>query len=82
MGTAKEQSRELILKQVINPLSGAHANPAVLSCGGIYIPHRGPEEKVLCNIITTLNREEPIKVVMGVKPRNDLYEVLLKESMN
>lgn len=81
MGSEKEPVGELILGQIMNPEQEG-PSPTVLSCGGIYIPHRSREEQVLYNIITTSNRNEPVKVVTGVRPRNQLYEVLFKESLN
>jgi hypothetical protein len=82
MGAARQPVGELILNQVFDPEQRDQASPTVLSCGGIYIPHRGRQEEILYHIITTSSREEPVKVVTGARPRNVLYEVLLKESMN
>lgn len=81
MAASKENSGGLMLGRVLDP-EGEGANPTVLSCGGIYIPHRGRQDEILSHIITTSCREEPVKVVTGVKPRNVLREVLLRESMN
>lgn len=82
MGSTREPIGELILQKIFDPEERGEANPTVLSCGGIYIPHRGSQERILFHIITTSSREEPVKVVTGARPRNVLYEVLLKESMN
>ncbi|HPQ80291.1 MAG TPA: hypothetical protein PLZ86_01015 [bacterium] len=81
MAESKEKSCGLILSGLMEQ-EGESASPAVLSCGGIYIPHRGRQDEILSQIITTSCREEPVKVVTGVKPRNILREVLLRESMN
>ena len=82
MGASREPVGEMILNQVFDPESKNGASPTVLSCGGIYIPHRGEREEILYHVITTSCREEPVKVLTGARPRNVLYEVLLKESMN
>ena len=82
MARSKEPISEMILNQAFDPEKRDGASPTVLSCGGIYIPHRGEREEILCHIITTSSREEPVKVVTGARPRNVLYEVLIKESMN
>lgn len=84
MATGKEAIPEVIVKQLFNndPFELTSRNPAVLSCGGIYIPHKGREERVLYHIINTSSEAEPVKVVTGMRPRNILYEVLIKESMN
>lgn len=57
-------------------------NPVVLSCGGIYIPHQGHVQRIIYHIITTANRETPVKVITGIKPRNILQQVMSRESMN
>lgn len=57
-------------------------DPTVLSCGGIYIPHRGTQQRLLYHIINTPSDREPVKVVCGSRPKNVLHEVMLKESMN
>ena len=82
MQTSKEPVGGMILSQMFDPEKHDGAGPTVLSCGGIYIPHRGNREEILCHIITTSCSEEPVKVVTGARPRNVLHEVLLKESMN
>lgn len=58
------------------------ANPVVLSCGGIYIPHQGDAQRIYYHILTTPNADMPVKVVTGARPRNILQQVLAKESMN
>lgn len=82
MGNTKRTTGNVILKEAVGDGGGAIKNPTVLSCGGIYIPRRGDEDRVLYQIITTSNKSEPVKVVTGARPRNSLREVLLKESMN
>ncbi len=57
-------------------------NPVVLSCGGIYIPHQGVNQRIIYHIITTANENSPVKVVTGVKPKNVLEQIITKESMN
>jgi hypothetical protein len=58
------------------------SSPAVLSCGGMYLPHRRTQQQVLYHIINTPSVSEPVKIVCGARPRNFLHEVLIKESMN
>jgi hypothetical protein len=57
-------------------------NPVVLSCGGIYIPHQGANQRIIYHIITTANENTPVKVVTCIRPRNILQQLLSKESMN
>lgn len=57
-------------------------NPVVLSCGGIYIPHQGAQQRIIYHIITTANENTPVKVVTGIRPKNILDQLLSKESMN
>lgn len=60
---------------------GGTDNPVVLSCGGIFIPQ--PQNRPLqYHVLNTPNEEIPSKVVSGVIPRNMLYLVMAKESMN
>lgn len=82
MGSKNEPVGEAILQQIFDPEKRGEVNPTVLSCGGIYIPHRGSQERIPFQVITTSSQAEPVKVVTGARPRNILYEVLLKESMN
>ena len=82
MGAMREPVSELLLNQAFDPERRDGSSPMVLSCGGIYIPHRGRQEEILSHIITTSREDEPVRVVTGLKPRNVLREVLLKESMN
>jgi hypothetical protein len=82
MGAVREPVSELILNRAFDPERRDGSSPTVLSCGGIYIPHRGCQEEILLHIITTSRADEPVRVVTGAKPRNSLREVLLKESMN
>ncbi|MFH1830067.1 MAG: hypothetical protein ABH871_04750 [Pseudomonadota bacterium] len=78
------QLNQIIMKEILagSDVETSEAGPAVLSCGGMYIPHRGQRQDVLYQIITTHKSDEPVKVVTGSRPKNVLYEVLLKESMN
>jgi len=58
-------------------------NSTVLSCGGIFIPRQKQEEQMaLHHVLTTLSKKEPVKIVTGIRPRNFLHEVMIKESMN
>jgi hypothetical protein len=58
------------------------ARSAVLSCGGIYIPHRGNRHSTLQHILTMPRKDEPVKIITGAGTKNMLHELLLKESMN
>lgn len=83
MGSIKEPTGDVILKEALGcGEEAAPGNPTVLSCGGIYIPRRPEEQKIIYQIITTSDRNEPVKIMTGMRPRNVLHEVLLKESMN
>lgn len=78
------QISQIIMRQILadTDVEPSEEGPAVLSCGGIYIPHRGHKQDVLYHIITTHKSDEPVKIVTGARPKNVLHEVLLKESMN
>jgi hypothetical protein len=83
MASNKEPIGEMILKRVFSCSDDIKSkNPTVLSCGGIYIPHRKRREQILYHILNTPSESEPVKVVAGARPRNVLFEVLMKESMN
>lgn len=80
----KEQSQELLMRRTFgsSPDEMTSRHPAVLSCGGIYIPHHGVRDSVLRQLINTNNKEEPVKLITREGPRNVLYEILMKESLN
>lgn len=83
MASAKEPIGDLILRQALTDSNEfACSSPTVLSCGGIYIPHRQQEQRLIYHIITTSDNKEPVKVLTGAHPGNILHEVLHKESMN
>jgi hypothetical protein len=75
---------EIIMSQILagTEMEAREAGPAVISCGGMYIPHKGSRQEVLYHIITTQRNDEPVKVVTGRRPRNVLHSVMMKESMN
>lgn len=79
---------EPITKMLFNKALGANlgenANDksTVLSCGGIYIPHKARNRISLHHILTMHDKEEPVKIITGQKPVNALHNVLIKESMN
>jgi len=80
----REAFQEMVFKRVLASSSEEfdHRNSAVLSCGGIYIPHRGDPKVRLMSILTTARKDEPVKLVSQSKPRNALFEVLMKENLN
>ena len=85
MANARGEMTSIIMRQVLSgyEIDEGAASPAVISCGGIYIPHRGPAaQSALYQIITTPSANEPVKVVTGSRPINILREVMVKESMN
>ena len=84
MSRAEGQVNGIIMRQILGDpdVEAAQAGPAVISCGGIYIPHRGSRQDVLYHIITTNRNDEPVKVVTGRRPYNVLHSVMMKESMN
>ena len=71
---------ERILKGSFGGLSSVEH--MVLSCGGIYIPHKNETQKVIYHIITTSDEKMPVKVVTGVRPKNILHLLQRKESLN
>lgn len=84
MGSDREPTGDIIVRETLpGDESGRPAHPTVLSCGGIFIPRRSEsEQKIFYQVITTSCENEPVKVVTGSRPRNVLYDVLMKESMN
>ena len=84
MAVGKEPIGRMILKRAfgsrLEELSSK--DPTVLSCGGIYIPHRVPQGRTLYHVINTSSQSEPVKLVSGVRPKNVLREMLIKESLN
>lgn len=75
--------KELLQKVLQGSFGGlSSADPIILSCGGIYIPHKNETQKVFYHILTTSNDEMPVKIVSAIKPRNLLHQVLRKESLN
>lgn len=64
---------------------GLKKNPAVLSCGGMYLPRpgAGAPVKVIYHVLNLANQKEPIKLYTGRRPfMNVLHQALVKESMN
>ncbi len=84
MKAQQGQLSEIIMRQVMMgyDLDEGSANPTVISCGGIYIPHQGGQQRTIYHVINTPSESEPVKVVAGARPRNILREVMVKESMN
>jgi len=78
-----KQDRETLEKVIKVNFGGIpYVDPAILSCGGIYIPHKNDAQKLIYHIITTSNQKSPVRVISGVNPQNILLNVMLKESMN
>lgn len=63
-------------------LRGGH--PAVLSCGGIFVPRPRPinPSDPLYLILNTPNDTQPVKVVSALITSNVLDEVLVKDGLN
>lgn len=58
-------------------------HPAVLSCGGMYLPRTKDPAPVHYNILNLANEKEPIKIYVGRRRlTNLLYHILAKEAMN
>lgn len=74
-----EQTEQRVLTQY--GLAEAERSSAVLSCGGIYIPHKG-NSRSFHEIINTPGGCEAVKVVSISGIRNILREVMKKESLN
>lgn len=82
MASGREPIGELVMNELLGTPELVSKNPTVLSCGGMYIPHRDDACRVLYHIITTSRKDEPVKVVTGARPRNALHDILFKESLN
>ncbi len=78
-----KNDKEMLDKVLQGSFGGiSSVDPAILSCGGIYIPHRREVQKVIYHIINTSNQDMPVKVVTGMKPKNVLHFIMQKEAMN
>ena len=83
MGGSDHRCCEIILKMVAgDPRELLQLDPLVVSCGGMYIPHKGKRTSFSYHILTTPNDAEPVKVVAGGRPLSILQKVMAKESMN
>jgi hypothetical protein len=84
MARSEGHVSEIIMNQILcgTDVEAREAGPAVISCGGIYIPHKGNRQDAIYHIITTQRGDEPVKVVTGRRPTNVLHAVMMKESMN
>lgn len=82
----REQSTVFILERVMElaqgELQGGH--PAVLSCGGIFVPRPRPISPMhpLYHILNTPQSEQQSKVVSAIINQNILDEAIGKERMN
>lgn len=59
--------------------------PAVLSCGGMYLPRAKTttNNKIVFHVLNLANEKEPIKIYVGRRGlANQLYQILAKEAMN
>ncbi len=83
MASTRESIGNLLLRE-IRGVEGEQESdePAVLSCGGIYIPHNANQQRFIYQIINTSSEREPVKVVSGSRPHNVLRDLLYKESLN
>lgn len=79
-----EPISDMILNRVFSncPEEIPNRSQTVLSCGGIYIPHKGTGSRIIHQILNMPRTDEPVKLVSTNAPRNILREVLLKESLN
>ncbi|OGQ04462.1 MAG: hypothetical protein A2W61_03580 [Deltaproteobacteria bacterium RIFCSPLOWO2_01_44_7] len=62
-----------------------HKNPAVLSCGGMYLPRpkTALPPRVVYHVLNLANKQEPIKIYIGRRAiTNLLHQVLAKEALN
>lgn len=82
----KNEMTELIVRDVFEESPGelSSRNPMVLSCGGIYIPHRRNSviDKPLWHVINIADENSSSKVVCSGLPKSPLAQLLEKESMN
>ena len=85
MERAMTRTTEMILNEISQQgvAEVQERSPMVLSCGGIYIPHTKRDARQWqAEVLTTSNENEPVKVFSAVRPRNVLYDMLLRESLN
>jgi hypothetical protein len=80
----REPIGEMIFKRALSnyPDEESYQDSTVLSCGGIYIPHKGDSKRRLHQILNTARKDEPVKLVSQNRNRNVLREILMKENMN
>ncbi|MBI4238223.1 MAG: hypothetical protein HY696_07400 [Deltaproteobacteria bacterium] len=82
----QQQCVALILERAVQlsqgDLQGGH--PAVLSCGGIFVPRPRPMSisDPLYHILYTPNDQQPAKVVSALITKNLLDEILNKDRVN
>lgn len=86
-GRVKEYCTELILQRTVElsqgDLKGGH--PAVLSCGGIFVPRPrpiNPSDPLYMILNTPNNDDRPVKIVSAIVTSNVLDMVLIKDAMN
>ena len=79
----KERTSEMAEQRALTQygLAEAERSSAVLSCGGIYIPHKG-NSLTFHEIINTPASEDAVKIISVTNARNILREVMKKESLN
>ena len=79
----KERTAEQAEARVLTNygLAEAERNSAVLSCGGIYIPHRG-RSRSFHEIINTPGSEDAVKIISDSGARNIIRELMIKGSLN
>ena len=81
----KEPIGEIILKKALGNAGAdpdAARNKTVLSCGGIYIPHNSKNRRTIHQLVNTHSKDNPVKVMISSEPKNVLYKLLIKESLN
>lgn len=82
----EQQAATLILERAIELSQGELQNghPAVLSCGGIYVPRPRPinPSDPLYHILYTPNDERPSKIVSALITKNLLDEIMNKDRVN
>ena len=78
---------QLILQRATEEGQGflGNKNPAVLSCGGMYLPRpkTALPPRIVYHVLNLANKQEPIKIYVGRRAlTNLLHQVLAKEALN
>jgi len=77
---------DMLVEQIMSSGSGGNDGegnkPAVLSCGGIYIPRTKKHSVSIHRLLTMPKKDEPVRIFSIGMQKNLLHGILQKESMN